>query len=68
MFDLPARLVIAYGLIALLVLAAVAMVLWLRHNSPHRRHQREKARTDEHYRRRQQAAAEVPGGGGGAPL
>lgn len=60
MLDLPARLLIAYGLIALMVLAVVALVLWLRHNSTHRRYQREKARTEAHYRRRQQAAAEAP--------
>lgn len=60
MFDLPARLLIAYGLIALMVLAAVALALWLRHNTPRRRYEREKARTDAQYRRRQQAAAEAP--------
>ena len=60
MLDLPARLLIAYSLIALMVLAAVALALWLRHNSPHRRYEREKARTDAHYRRRQQAAAAAP--------
>ena len=64
MFDLPIRLVIAYGLIALMVLAAVALVLWLRHNSPHRRYERQKTRTDEQYGRREQAAAEAPGEGG----
>lgn len=60
MLDLPARLLIAYGLIALMVLAAVAVTLWLRHNSPPRRHRREKARTDARYLRRRQAAAEGP--------
>lgn len=67
MFDLSARLVIAYGLIALMVLAAVALVLWLRHNSPHRRYERQKTRTDEQHRRREQAAAEAPGEGGARP-
>lgn len=56
MFELPTRLVIAYGVIALMVLAAVATVLWVRHNSPPRRHLREKARNVELNRRRQQAA------------
>jgi hypothetical protein len=64
MFDLPTRLVVAYGLIALLVLAAVAMVWWLRHNSPHHRDQRQKARDVARYRLREQAAAEAPGEGG----
>lgn len=62
MFDLSTRLLVAYGLIALMVLSAVAAVLWVRHNSPRRRHQREKARSDEYYLRRQQAAT-----GDGAP-
>ena len=57
MFDLSARLLIAYGLIALMVLAAVAMVLLWRHNTPRRRHLREKARTDRLRGRRQQATA-----------
>lgn len=60
MLDLSARLLIAYGLIALMVLAAVALALWLRHNSPHRRYRRDKSRTDALYRRRQQAIAESP--------
>ena len=64
MFDIPTRVLIAYGLIAFMVLAAVALVLWLRHNSWHRRHKRENARTEAHYRRRQQTAAEALGENG----
>lgn len=56
MFDLSTRLLVAYGLIALMVLAAVALVVWVRHNSPRRRHLRERARDAEHFRRRQEAA------------
>ena len=58
MFDLSARLVVAYGLIALTVMAAVAAVLWLRHNSPRRRYLRDQERTQAFYRGRQQAADE----------
>ena len=56
MFDPPMRLVIAYGLIALMALAMVGIVVWCRHNNPRRRYLREKARDAEYYRRRDQAA------------
>ena len=57
MFDLSTRLLTAYGLIALMAIAAVWVVLWLRHNSPRRRHLRERTREAEHYRQRREAAA-----------
>ncbi len=56
--DQPARLLVAYGLIALMALFALAVVFWLRHNHPHRRNQRERARTAEYYRQRLEANAE----------
>lgn len=57
MFDLSTRLIIAYGLIALMVMAAAAVVMWLRYHSPRRRYLRDQARTDAFYLRRQHAAA-----------
>jgi len=57
MFDLSGRLMIAYGLIALIVLAVAGMVLWRRHNTPRRRRLRDRVRTTERYRRRQEQAA-----------
>ena len=56
MFDLSTRLLVAYGLIALMVLAAGAIILRWRHNSPHRRNLRARRRT-EHYRQLRRAAA-----------
>jgi hypothetical protein len=44
MLDPSTRQLIAYGLIALLTLAAVAALLWRRHNSPARRYQRNRMR------------------------
>lgn len=63
MSDLPARLVIAYGLIALAVLAAAALVLrWWRHDIPHRRYVREKANAAALHRRQLRAAAAADDG------
>lgn len=56
MFDLPARLVVAYGLIALMVLAVAALVWWGAHNTQHRRSERAKHRLAERYRQREEAA------------
>jgi hypothetical protein len=58
MFELPTRLVVAYGLITLMVLAAVAVAVWTFRNSQPRRDLRARARQTEHYRKRDQAAAE----------
>lgn len=58
MFELPTRLLVAYGLIALILLAAVAVVLWTVRNSQDRRDSRARARLSEQYRKRDQAAAE----------
>jgi hypothetical protein len=58
--DLPMRLVVAYGLIGLMVLAAVAWAWWRARNTHPRREARERARLAEHYRRRDEAAAAAP--------
>ena len=57
MFDLPMRLVIAYGLIAVIVLAAVAVAVRIVRNSQPRRDLRARALQTEHYRKRDEAAA-----------
>ena len=54
--DPSLRLAVAYGLIALMVLAAVALVWWRWHNSERRRYARDRRRRDEYYRQRDQAA------------
>jgi hypothetical protein len=56
-FDLPLRLVIAYGLIGLMVLAAAAALWWRARNSYARRDERARVRLARHYRRRDEAAA-----------
>ena len=57
MFDIPARLVVAYGLIALIVVAGAAIALWCTYNRPGRREARVQ---DEYSRRRSEAAKAVP--------
>ncbi|KRA84376.1 hypothetical protein ASD76_10465 [Altererythrobacter sp. Root672] len=57
MFDVPARLLVAYGLIGLLLLAGVAVFLWVRHNTYHRRVARDRAKLKESYRQSLQEAA-----------
>jgi hypothetical protein len=54
--DLPMRLVTAYGLIALLVLAAAAFAWWRAHNSRERRDARARNRLTKRYRQRLDAA------------
>jgi hypothetical protein len=56
MFDVPVRLVIAYGLIALMVLAAVVLVWWGLQNTDRERRRRERAKDLERYRRRDASA------------
>jgi uncharacterized iron-regulated membrane protein len=56
--DLPMRLVIAYGLIALLMLAAAAILWWRARNSRERRDARARDRLAERYRQRLEAAAD----------
>lgn len=58
MFELPARLIVAYGLIAVMLLGGVALALWTVRNSQDRRDLRARNRLSEHYRKRDQAAAE----------
>jgi hypothetical protein len=58
MFELPTRLLVAYGLIALMVLAAVAAILWNWRNSHQRRDTRARNRLHETYRKRDEAAAD----------
>jgi hypothetical protein len=58
MFDLPTRLLVAYGLIALIVLAAVGFVLWSMRNTHQRRDSRARNRLDANYRKRDKAAAD----------
>jgi hypothetical protein len=53
---MPARLAIAYGIIALLVLAGAAFAWWTAHNSRSRRSARARERLAERYRKRDQAA------------
>ena len=57
MLDIPMRLVIAYGLIALMVLAAVGLAWWRAHNSQRRRDERARSRLAERYRQRSEIAA-----------
>lgn len=52
------RLLVAYGLIALMVLAGLAFAWWARHNSSDRRAERSRTRLAERYRQRDEAAAE----------
>jgi len=56
MFDLPMRLVIAYGLIGLMVLGAVAFFWWRSRNTQERRDTRARTRLAEYYRKRDKTA------------
>jgi hypothetical protein len=53
--DPTLRLAVAYGLIAILVLAAILCAVLLARNSPHRRIQRDRARDAKRTRLRHQA-------------
>ena len=57
MDEMPARLLIAYGLIALMVAAAAAFAWWKSRNTRTRRDARARARLDERYRLRDETAA-----------
>jgi uncharacterized iron-regulated membrane protein len=57
MLDLPMRLVVAYGLIALVVLAIAALLLWRTRNSQGRRDRRDRDRLTERYRVREESLA-----------
>ena len=56
MFDLPLRLVVAYGLMALIVLAVAALAWWAGRNTHARRHAKARDRLAEHYRQRAEIA------------
>jgi hypothetical protein len=60
MLDMPMRLVVAYGLIAAMLLIATAIAWWSRYNSRERREVRSRARQAEIYRVRDETAAERP--------
>lgn len=60
MLDMPMRLIVAYGLIAAMLLIAAAIAWWSRYNSRERRQLRSRARQAEVYRLRDEAAAEKP--------
>lgn len=44
------RMIIAYGIIALMIVAATVGIAYLRHNSPRRRHERERSRAKRRWR------------------
>jgi threonine/homoserine/homoserine lactone efflux protein len=56
--DVPNRLIIAYGLIALMGLAILAWIGWRARNTRPRRDARARSRLAEHHRRRDEAAAD----------
>jgi hypothetical protein len=58
MFDLPGRLVVAYGLIALVVLAAAAFAFWRSRNTQAIRDGKARVRLEERYRVRDEARTE----------
>ena len=57
MLDPSTRLLVAYGLIGLMVLAAVAFIWWRAHNTQERRDTRARTKLAEYYRKRDQAGA-----------
>lgn len=57
MLDMPTRLVIAYGLIALMVLAAAGLVWWRSRNTQRRRDERARRRLAERYRQLKETTA-----------
>lgn len=63
-FDIPARLLVAYALIVLLVLAAIALAGWRASRTQRWRDRRANERLAERYRQRREAAAlekDMPG-------
>ena len=52
MADLPIRLLVAYGLIAILCFAGITAISWARYNSRSNRLARERVREAERYRSR----------------
>ena len=56
--DVPTRLIIAYGLIALMGLAIVAWFAWRAYHTQQRRDARARIRQAEYHRRRDESAAD----------
>jgi len=56
--DMPIRLIVAYGLIALMGLAVLTWVGWRARNTQARRDARARSRLAEYHRRRDEAAAD----------
>ena len=56
--DLPTRLIIAYGLIALMSFAILALIGWRAYHTRERRDARARTRQAEYHRRRDEAAAD----------
>jgi hypothetical protein len=54
--DIEMRLWVAYGLIALMLAAAVASVAYIRHNRPDRKYLRQREREDQKSRDRLEAS------------
>ena len=57
MLDIPMRLVVAYGLIALMVMAAVGLAWWRAQNKQRRRDERARILLADRYRQRRETAA-----------
>ena len=53
---MPTRLILAYAILAVLVLAGAAFAWWTKHNSRERRDARARSRLAERYRQRDEAA------------
>jgi hypothetical protein len=56
--DVPTRLIIAYGLIALMGLAVMAWIGWRAYHTQQRRDVRARSRQAEYHRRRDEASAD----------
>ena len=56
--DMPTRLIIAYGLIALMGFAVVAWIGWRAYHTQPRRDARARSRQAEYHRRRDEAATD----------
>ena len=59
---MPVRLLVAYGLIALMALGVLAFAWWSTHNSQRRRDGHARERLAERYRFRDEAASEHASG------
>ncbi|WP_137753800.1 hypothetical protein [Sphingopyxis sp. L1A2A] len=50
MKTIEPRIIIAYGIIALMILAAIVGIAYLRHNSARRRYERDRSRAKQRWR------------------